>query len=174
MCRHERVTSSQGKLLVVKQSTSVSPSRLSTWVSLVDHRRMNHSLLKTSAIVSSMERFLRGWKGLFKSKRDTTSWQPTLTTKAPLRGFSGLIDTVASSLFAWTPRAIACAKRPNTPQDLQASIMTVLVPVEDLLVLGAASIGPSFFVTFLAAIGKKKNHAARMIQLQVLLSPVPS
>ena len=69
---------------------------------------------------SSMSRAFRAGKGRFMSRSSSTVLPPTLTTKAPLRGFSLLTSTVTPG------KALASrfARVLNAPQLLQASTST--------------------------------------------------
>ena len=76
--------------------------------------------------------------GRFMSRSSSTVFPPTVTTKAPLRGFSLLTSTVTPG------RALASrfARVLNAPQLLQASTSTTAPPLDDLEVaLGLAAVG---------------------------------
>ena len=70
-----------------------------------------------------MSNCLSGGKGRFMPRSSTTTVSPTVTTKLPLPGFSGLTDTLA---FCPTALTILLARDLKAPQDLQASIKTSL------------------------------------------------
>lgn len=81
----------------------------------------SHTSLATSAKLVSRN-FVNG-RG--NAVRANTSLVPTLTAKQPLRGLSKLTPTVtAGSIFAISAMRVL-ADRPNTPQDLHASINTI-------------------------------------------------
>jgi hypothetical protein len=80
----------------------------------------SHTSLATSA--KSVSRNFVNGRG--NAVRANTSLVPTLTAKQPLRGLSTLTPTViAGSIFAISAMSVL-ADRPNTPQDLHASINT--------------------------------------------------
>ena len=93
---------------------------------------------RTSFATSSMSSALRAGKGRFMSSSSSTVFPPTVTTKAPLRGFSLFTSTVTPG------KALASrfARVLNAPQLLQASTSTTAPPLDDLEVaLGLAAVG---------------------------------
>ena len=75
---------------------------------------------RTSLATSSMSSALRAGKGRFMSNNSSTVLPPTVTTKAPFRGFSLFTSTVTPG------KALASrfARVLNAPQLLQASTST--------------------------------------------------
>ena len=95
---------------------------------------------------SSISRAFRAGKGRFMSSSSSTVLPPTVTTKAPLRGFSLFTSTVIPG------KALASrfARVLNAPQLLQASTSTTAPP--DALVVALALAAVAFLAGALALV----------------------
>lgn len=82
------------------------------------------SSLTTSSDRDSILHSLRALNGRGIARRPITSFPLTETTKLPLPGFSTFTTTTALGFFAVISSESFLADRPNTPQDLQASMTT--------------------------------------------------
>ena len=93
---------------------------------------------RTSFATSSMSSAFSAGNGRFMSRSSSTVFPPTVTTKAPLRGFSLLTSTVTPGKAFASRFALVL----NAPQLLQASTSTTAPPLDDLEVaLGLAAVG---------------------------------
>ena len=93
---------------------------------------------RTSFATSSMSSALRAGKGRFMSSSSSTVLPPTVTTKAPLRGFSLFTSTVTPGKALASRFALVL----NAPQLLQASTSTTAPPLDALdVALGLAAVG---------------------------------
>ena len=121
---------------------------------------------------SSMSRAFSAGKGRFMSSSSSTVFPPTVTTKAPLRGFSLFTSTVTPG------KALASrfARVLNAPQLLQASTDTTPPPLDDLEVaLGLAAVGflagALDFVFFAMAALAMDLHASPRARRSVKAAP---
>lgn len=83
----------------------------------------------TSFATFSRSHSRRALNGLGRLLRDNTSLLLTRTMKLPFPGFSGLTATETSGRSLVSSSMSFLADRPNTPQDLHASIITRLEDV---------------------------------------------
>ena len=107
------------------------------------------------------------------SKSDSVALPLTLTSKQPLRGFSSLTTTFAAGKPALTRASSFVALVLKAPQDLHASILTMVDPPPAFL--GAAFAATDFFwMVFFGAIackdlgGLPARHGTREVKLTML------
>ena len=92
---------------------------------------------RTSFATSSMSSAFSAGNGRFMSSSSSTVLPPTVTTKAPLRGFSLFTSTVTPGKALASRFALVL----NAPQLLQASTSTTAPPLDDLVALALAADG---------------------------------
>ena len=92
-----------------------------------------------------MSRALSFGNGRGMSSSDRIGSPPTRTSKQPLRGFSGLIDTLASGFAARMNFSSFVDRVLNAPQLLQASMVTSLPPALALAAFAAGAFAGAFF-----------------------------
>lgn len=84
--------------------------------------------MSTSSATSSITSALSLVNGRGMSSSDRIGSPPTRTSKQPLRGFSGLIDTLASGFAARMNFSSFVDRVLNAPQLLHASMTTSISP----------------------------------------------